>query len=126
MSDIHDVIDILSALRQLVVAESALAGFIPAADALLEHARTIADGSRVILLFDGSNGVPINKQVPRIPTRELAIALRATFDQLPTIAGDDDPQLKMAYAALLRNAHASILSAIFQQYPEVLPTPTHN
>jgi hypothetical protein len=121
MSDIHDVIQILESLQRLVTNEPALSPFIPAADALLNQAAAIERGDRDIPLFPSSDGVPIGKNVPPIPTKDLAIAIRATFDALPSIEGD--AQLSRAYARLLRNAHVSVLHGIFQQYPEILPKP---
>jgi hypothetical protein len=121
MSDIYDVIDILSALRDLVGTEPGLSSFIPAADAVLEQAEAIARGEVDIPLLRITDNVPIGRNVPNIPTQDLARALRVTFDKLPSIDDKGDRQLAKAYATLLRNAEVSILHAIFTQYPEILP-----
>jgi hypothetical protein len=124
MSDIHDVIQILEALRKLVGDEPALSAFIPAADAVLNQANALAKGDRDIPMFDAAGSVPMGRNVPTIPTRDLAIALRKTFDDLPTIETGGDERLTRAYARLLRNAHVSILHAVFKQYPDILPKPS--
>lgn len=124
MADIHDAIEILKSLRELVVTEPALSAFIPAVDAVLSQAEAIARGDRDIPLFDAKGSVPIGRSVPKIPTVDLATALRTTFDRLPSIDTQGDERLTRAYATLLRNAHVSILHAIFQQYPEILPKPS--
>jgi hypothetical protein len=121
MSDIHDVIGILKSLRSLVGAEPGLSPFIPAADAVLRQAEAISRGELDVPLFKATDSVPMGRNVPSIPTEELARALRVTFDELPSIDDGGDPQLARAYATLLRNAHVSILHAIFKQYPEILP-----
>jgi hypothetical protein len=124
MSDIQDVIQILEALRKVVGDEPALSAFIPAADAILDQASAIARGERDIPLFEAAGSVLVGRNVPTIPTRDLAIALRKTFDDLPMIETGGDERLTLAYARLLGNAHLSILHGIFKQYPDILPKPS--
>jgi hypothetical protein len=119
--ELRDVIDILQALCDLTRAEPGLSAFRPAADAVLAQAEGIARGELDVPLFKAGGAVPVGRDVPIIPSQDLARALRVTFDRLPSIDTKGDERLARAYATLLRNAHVSILHAIFKQFPEILP-----
>jgi hypothetical protein len=123
MANIDDTISILDSLRQLIADDPELLAFAPAADAVLGQAQAIARGELDIPAFEVAGSIPIGRNVPKIPTRNHAVALRVTFDRLPSIETHGDERLAYAYATLLRNAYISVLHAIFTQYPDVLPRP---
>ena len=121
MLDLHLVVHIFSNLRDQVAQEPKLSGFAPAAKELLNQAEGLVRGERDLPQIEALGTVPTGAGLPVIPNESVAIALRMTFDRLPSHSDDEEERLAKAYRRLLRNAAVSVLFAIFEQYPQVIP-----
>lgn len=121
MLDLQLVLVIFRNLHAHIASEPMLSGFAPAAKELLIQAEGLVRGERSLQQIESLSGVATGADLPVIPNEKLAVALRATFDRLPPHADDEDPLLARAYRRLLRNAAVSVLFAVFEQYPQVIP-----
>jgi len=121
MLDLQLVVHIFSNLRDQVAQEPKLSGFAPAAKELLNQVEGLVRGERELAQIEALGTVPTGPDLPMIPNESLAIALRMTFDRLPSHSDDEEELLAKAYRRLLRNAAVSVLFAIFEQYPQVIP-----
>lgn len=126
MLDRQMVLTIFSDLRSLVANEPQLSGFVPAAKELVMQAEALARGEQHIPLIESLGRVPVGPDLPEIPNEKIARALRTTFDRLPSHGPDEDEGLAAAYRTLLRNAAVSVLFAIFEQFPQIIPTVPEN
>ena len=121
MSDIQAGIEGLRALRAFIATEPALSAFVPAAEAVVSQAETIGRGDLDIEKFSADGSIPIDRNVPRIASIELAMELRKAIEAVPPFYEEGNQQLNRAYAILLGNLYLGIFCAVFQQYPEILP-----
>ena len=121
MLDLPAISVIFSDLGELIRHEPKLSGFAPAATELSIQAEGLVRGERDLPRIDELDRVPTGPNLPVIPNENLAIALRRTFDRLPSYGDDEEELLAKAYRRLLRNAAVSVLFAIFEQYPQVIP-----
>ena len=121
MLDLKLVLMIFSSLRELVVNETKLSDFLPAATELLSQAEHLARGGRSVARIESVVGVPIRRKLPVIPDESLALAIREVFDRFPSYGDDEEEQLANAYRMLLRNAAVAVLFAVYEQYPHIIP-----
>jgi len=121
MLDLQLVVLIFSNLRDQIADEPKLSGFALAATELLNQAEGLLRGERDLAQIEALGTVPTGARLPVIPSESLAIALRMTFDRLPSHSHDEEERLAKAYRRLLRNAAVSVLFAVFEQYPQVIP-----
>jgi hypothetical protein len=121
MLDLHLVVLIFSNLRDQIAHEPKLSGFAPAATELLIQAESLVRGERDLAQIESLGRVPTGPDLPVIPNENLATTLRTTFDRLPSHGDDEAELLARAYRRLLRNAAVSVLFAVFEQYPQVIP-----
>ena len=121
MLDLKLVVQIFSNLRDQIAHEPKLSGFASAARELLNQAEGLVRGERDLVQIEALGTVPTGPGLPVIPNESLAIALRMTFDRLPSHSDDEEESLAKAYRRLLRNAAVSVLFAVSEQYPQVIP-----
>jgi hypothetical protein len=123
---LHRILPAFRDLLDLVANDHELVEFAPAARELYRQVRVLHRGGREIPKFSKDGPIRIKPNVPALPNAGAASRLLAKIERLPgPFPGVDEPEFVRAYARVLRNMVVSMMSAIFAQYPEIIPGRAH-
>ena len=115
MIDLSAAAAAFAELHALIAREPGLAELAEAAAELREQSQRLARGDWAI------GTLSCRTRVGSIPTLELAEEIQEVVSHVPSIDGDEPPELKRAVVRLHGNLVDAVQFAVFAQYPDVVP-----